>query len=262
MHITIDSLFNIDVFLYNLLLLPKIIKKRLQYSNVLDIAKKNNELKARKRTDTIYICGNGPSLNKVDFNKIHDDYIVLNDYFRFENKNSTNPPKYYMLLDESYKEERFKERLDGIFNFELDTTFILNGVLYDRVKSDYPEQFKKSYFFCPWGRLYSHKNEPDFTKMVSRTWNVVSDAILFSIFLGYKDIRLLGCDYSVFVQNAHFYKQKQEHASLRVMLYKYCYTTHVHYEIQKFASLHGVKITNLTKNTLLDAYEIVTNSPL
>ncbi len=251
---SIDFLFKVNLRLYNILVriknFPKIIKNR----KALKEAKKIKEVKDRPRTDVVYICGNGPSLNKVNLKDINDDYIVVNDFCRFEKKNPDNPPKYYLLLDDYFLSEAGKDRFKSIMSIDFDTTFVMNGVYHSRVSKDYPDI--KAYYFCPWKNLFSHKKKIDFAKNTYITWNVISQAIVLAIYLGYKEIRLLGCDFSVFAQNAHFYSNVQSHASLRKMLFKYCFTTEVHYEIEKYAKEHGIKIINMTKETLLDAYEI------
>ena len=257
----IDSLFKIDVKLYNLLLTPKIWMMRWKYRDAIRASKKNSELLAKeRRSDVIYICGNGPSLRKVDLKDIDCDYLVVNDFYRFEKKNPENPPKYYMILDDAYIMPSLADRYNGVFNPGFETTYILTGALKKNIDKDFPDK-ENIYYFCPWGRLYSSKKKNDFVGMRSRPWNCVCEAILFSLYMGYKDIRLLGCDYSVFAANAHFYDVKQAHPKLREMLFKYSFTTHVHYEIAKYAEKRGAKITNLTKETLLDAYVIDENSP-
>ena len=76
----LDSLFGIDVKLYNFLLIPKRIYARVKYASAFKAAKRNSELlKKEKKSDVLYICGNGPSLRKVDLNDIDCDYIVVND---------------------------------------------------------------------------------------------------------------------------------------------------------------------------------------
>ena len=255
----IYSLFSIDLKLYNFLLMPKIALTVLKNSKALKSARKNSIFKNSQSGKTIYICGNGPSLNKVDFHEIKDDYLVLNDFYRFKDKDLEHPPKYYMILDEDYLLKEMSDRYNGVFNPGFDTIYLINGVMKKQIEIDFPDR-NNIYYFCPWGKLYSSKKKFDFSKLQSRPWNVVSEAILFSIYAGYTDIRLLGCDYSVFATNAHFYSQVQNHAKLRDMLYKYCYTTEVHYEIAKYAKNKGVKIINMTKETLLDAYPIDENS--
>ena len=86
------------------------------------------------------------------------------------------------------------------------------------------------------------------------------------MYLGYKEIRLLGYDYSLFASKIerHFYdKQGEEHEigfCLRDMLYRYVFTTHISYEIDRYAREHEVKIINMTSASLLDAYEMDINS--
>ncbi len=255
---SVDFLFKVVLRLYNLLVkiknLPRILKNR----KALKESKKIAELKTRQKSDVIYICGNGPSLNKVDLKDISCDYVVVNDFCRFEKKNPDNPPKYYLLLDDYFLEEEGRDRFEAIMSVDFETTYVMNGLFQKRVSRDYPEC--KAYYFCPWRKLFSHKKKLDLSKNTDITWNVISQAIVFAMYLGYKEIRLLGCDYSVFAQNAHFYSNVQSHAPLREMLFKYCFTTEVHYEIEKYAKEHGVKIINMTKDTLLDAYEIDENS--
>ena len=258
---SIDVLFKIDVLLYNFLLFPRRVKARFKYRNAFKAAKRNGELITReKKSDVLYICGNGPSLRKVDLNDIDCDYLVVNDFFRFEKKNPVNPPKYYMLLDDTYLYPGFEERYNGVFNPGFETTYILTGTMKKTIDRDHPELKDNVYYFCPFGKLYSHKKKLDYRKMCPRSWNVVSEAIMFGMYLGYKEIRLLGLDFSVFVSNAHFYSNVQAHPVLRKMLFKYSFTTEVHYEIARYAKENGIKIVNMTSETLLDAYEIDTDS--
>lgn len=255
----IASLFRFDIKFYNLLLTPKVMWTTFKNRSAIKAAAPNAALKGTVKGGVLYICGNGPSLNKVDIKDIHDDYLVLNDFYRFTKKDPAHPPKYYMILDEAFLLPSFNERFNGIFDPGFETTYVLNGMLKKRVDAEYPHL--NPIYFCPWGKLYSSKREFRFDKVHGRPWNVVGEAILFGIYLGYDEIRLLGCDYSVFATNAHFYAQQQSHPKLQEMLYKYCYTTEVHYEIAKLAKAKNVKIINMTKETLLDAYTIDDNSP-
>ena len=251
----INSLFNIDLKLYNFLLTPKVCMTILKNRKALKCARENTAFENVATGKTIYICGNGPSLNKVDFHKIKEDYLVLNDFYRCPDKNLKHPPKYYMILDEAYLLSDLRERYEGVFNPGFETTYLINGIMMNQIIKDFPNK-KNIYYFCPWGKLYSSKKKFDFSNVHGRTWNVVSEAILFAIYAGYEEIRLLGCDYSVFATNAHFYAQTQNRPRLRDMLYKYCFTTQVHYEIARYAKEKKVKIINMTKETLLDAYPI------
>lgn len=249
----ITSLFRFDKVLYNILLFPKVVLARIKGNNSVRAAKKNKKLLSIKRTNVLYICGNGPSLDLFDPSLIKDDYLVVNDFFRFQKKDAKHPPKYYMILDETYLDKNLKDRYKGVFNPGFETIYLVNGLMKHRIENDYPN--KTVFYFCPWGFLFNHKKRFDFSRVHSRTWNVVSEAILLGIYLGYKEIKLVGCDYSVFASNKHFYSTEQSHANLRDMLYKYCFSTDVHYEIAKYAKSKKVIITNCTKDSLLDAYQ-------
>ena len=48
--------------------------------------------------------------------------------------------------------------------------------------------------------------------------------------------------------------------NLRKMLFRYAFSTYIHYEIAECAKKRGIKIVNYTKDTLLDAYEIKEDS--
>lgn len=251
----VTSLFSFDVFVYNLLLLPKRLAARLKGRRAIKELKKNNDLLNQKHGKTLYICGNGPSLNLVDFSLIKDDYLVLNDFYRFKNIDNNHPPKYYMVMDDVFLKEDFRQRYEGIFSFPFKTNYIINGTMMDRVRNDYPHLQDRVFFICPWGDLFNHKKKFSIKKVHSRTWNVVCEAILFAIEAGYTEIKLLGCDYSVFTNNQHFYENIQKHPNLQKSLYKYCFTTKVHYEIALYAKKMGVSIINSTKGSLLDAYQ-------
>ena len=252
-------MFRIDLWLYNSLLIPKIFFTMVKNRNTVKYIKRNASIKNSEKGKILYICGNGPSLNKVDMNDIKEDYLVVNDYYRFTKKDKNHPPKFYMILDESFLDSDLSERFKSIFSPGFETTYVLNGLMRERVTKEYPNL--KTIYYCPWGMLFNSDKDFRLDRIHGRPWNVVCEAILFGIYLGYKEIRLLGCDYSIFATSAHFYSQIQERPNLREMLYKYCYTTEVHYEIAKYANRHGVRIINMTKETLLDAYDIDINSP-
>ena len=179
----LDHLFKLDVFLYKALLIPKTWHERIKYRKAFKAAKKNSELlKNEKKSDVIYICGNGPSLKKVDLNDIDCDYIVVNDFYRFQKKNPNNPPKYYLLLDDAYLWPGFEDRYEGVFNPGFETTYVVTGTMKHALDKDHPD--KKIYYYCPFGNLFSRKHKCDYTKTVGRSWNVVSEAIIFAMYLG------------------------------------------------------------------------------
>ena len=103
----------------------------------------------------------------------------------------------------------------------------------------------------------------DITKNMKFTSNVVSTTILIAIFMGFKEIYLLGCDYNSFAyrEEVHSYEEVAEEEiiwenKLGMLLKFFTLITEVHYKIAKLAHKKGVKIINLSENSLLDAYPI------
>lgn len=261
----IMNLFHLMMKSYDMGLFLKEIQAKFQYKEWLPLLEDNVKLSMYKNSDKCYICGNGPSLNKVDFSEIQGDTIVMNDFWKVADAKGFKPT-FYLINDSSYNQTNFSDRFDGVIKCFPDIPHILTLYLGPIVKSKYENTNCNIFFFNNIGRTFNQKRGIDFTKCTYYTWNVVSAAIQLAIWLKYKDIYLLGCDYSLFASRfiSHVYDNNGEKVpcpyKLRDMLFKYSITTHIHYEIAEFAKTQGVKIVNLTTATVLDAYEIDPNS--
>lgn len=262
----LSDLQRFSFVIYDSGLIFKELRAKIKYRHYIKKLKRNVELKNYKSSDKVYVCGNGPSLKKVNFDELDGDTIVLNDFWRMAEKFKT-PPTYYIVNDEAYALDVFKERMLGVLNCcpTNPHVFAINmGPSIDKNYSDYSTNI---FYYNPIGRTFKSYYGIDFTKCTHYVWNVVSSAIQLAIYLGYKEIFLLGCDYSLFASHhlQHCYDkegEKRSHIStnMRDVLYKYSFTTHLHYQIAEYARIHGIKIINMTSASLLDAYEIDLNS--
>jgi hypothetical protein len=91
--------------------------------------------------------------------------------------------------------------------------------------------------------------------------NVIPCSILIAMYMGFKDIYLLGCDYNSFLNEpgTHAYDDTEElifnnDYNLAFYLKFYSITTNFHYLIAKLSKSKGIRIINLTPGSLLDAY--------
>lgn len=261
----IMTLFNFSLKCYDLGLLLKEIRGKVKNRKWNKLAKKNKELRNYKTSDKCYICGNGPSLKKVNLDELDGDTIVMNDHWRIAPQ-FKNAPTYYIVNDELYGRDDHKERMTGVLNCFPEIPHIFASNIGKAIEEKYGNYKTKIYYYNPVGRTFKHNYDIDFTKLTYYVWNVVTSAIELAIYLGYKEIFLIGCDYSLFASRylTHAYDKDGSKVAcpveLREMLYKYTFTTHIHYEMAKYAREHDVKIVNLTSETLLDAYEIDPNS--
>lgn len=254
--------FDITLAFYNILLIPKILFEIFKYNKYLILAKSNFKLKKYKHNDICYICGNGPSLNDVNFDSIDEDIIVVNDFYK-KGKLLKKKPTFYMIADRSYGIPEFEDKMEEIINYSEGITKIFTVKIADSIKNKYKAE--SIFFFNPIGFLYKSGKKIDFTRIVDKAWNVVSWAIMFAIYLEYKEIRLIGLDYNLFAHTEvqHFYKEdsvflldnrKNSKRQLLKMLFSYSYATNIHYELKKEADNKRIKIINMTNGSLLDAY--------
>jgi hypothetical protein len=127
--LTINDLFKLSKFIYNtgLIFREKIalIKNKQVYKTI----NRNKNLVNYKTSDTCYICGNGPSLKKVNIDDLCGDFIVVNDYFRFERK-FLKRPTYYLILDDIYGQVGYEDRLKSLLESFIDVPLILPASLY------------------------------------------------------------------------------------------------------------------------------------
>lgn len=261
----IMSLFNFSLKCYDAGLLLKEAKGKVKNRKWNKLAKRNAELKKYKTSDKCYICGNGPSLKKVNLDDLDGDTIVVNDHWRVAPSFKTLPT-YYIVNDEAYGMNSFRERLRGVLDCAPEIPHLFASNIGRAIEEKFPKTMTNIYYFNPIGRTFKHTYEIDFTKVTYNVWNVVTSAIELAVYLGYKEICLIGCDYSLFASKYMTHAYDNDGAKvvcpikLGEMLYKYSFTTHIHYEMAQYAYEHGIKIINMTRESLLDAYDMDPNS--
>lgn len=228
------------------------------------VIKKNKELiKHENGKKKIYICGLGPSLQNVNFNKIDGDTFCVNGFFKFNHKFTSFIPTYYMMLDDKYATvpkiiAEAKNALDAYIN--KGTIYFLNSKNNhsDLLKS-YPKD--KIYYFSTFrGDFHPNKNY-DIAKIMPVSGNVITFSILLSMLMGYKEIYLLGCDFNSFTtkKELHCYDDSNNTKDLTLSqdLLAYAQVAKYHERLHQFALRKGIKIYNATKGSLIDAYPFV-----
>jgi hypothetical protein len=110
-----------------------------------------------------------------------------------------------------------------------------------------------------WSGIFKAEKSIDFTKNLPTLGNVMVVAIALALYVGYKEIILLGADFNSFASTSrkHCYTEDNnvKLRSLSSELFMHSFVADTHYELRKYAEKHGVRIINATKGSLLDAYE-------
>jgi len=224
---------------------------------------KNVEYKEIHSGEKVFIMGNGPSLNTL--NTKHYEYIKKHISFAVNlfYKNDKFPdfePTYYAMVDPLSITKAY-EGMYAEFNRKYKNATLIADYRAKLIVDKLDRKHRPIY-------LYSKKYPTDYIEsdIASNgfiTMNVVSTCILTAIYMGAKEIYLLGTDYNSFASRSdvHFYKEedglnRKIENRLGYQLKYYHITTEFHYLIAALAKKKGVKIVNLCETSLLDAYTL------
>lgn len=255
-----ESLFRLNLRIFDIGGIIKRIQFYLFKHKLFSVLDRNLLLvKPENSTKKAYVCALGPSLKQVDLNKIDGDILVVNRFFKIGKEYPNIVPTYYVMLDYGFNNP------DNIDDFRTaintyapkGTIFILNSKLSDvpQLSGINPNQL--FFISCFDGRTRLYKNYR-INGIIPAYQNVVGASIMMLMLMGYKDINLLGCDFNSFAsrQQVHCYHD-QSTTRLYTMsqeLFAYAFAAKEHEELQLYAQKLGVKITNSTRGSLIDAY--------
>lgn len=195
-----------------------------------------------------FLIGNGPSLSGEDLDKIKDEKsFSSNKIFSIFNKTIWRP-YFYIIADQSYCETinaldiPAKKRLVGLETNSKPLKMYMNNredvILYH--KETHLDEFRKP--------LISLNCE----QAVFGGHTVLFEAFEFAVYMGFKEIVLLGvdCDYSL--SNTHFYGDNSAN-------YDYSQTTDdmlkAWLAIKEFSENNGIQIYNASRGGKLDFFE-------
>lgn len=219
--------------------------------------KKYNNLRALKdkhKGERCFIVCTGPSLSIVDLEMLKNEYTfgVNNVFYLFE-KTSWRP-NYYGIIDPSVFE---KLSNDPIFR-ELEHVFIpdLFEKMYKHIPIKQYYTFPMDYFELYWSKLFnrSMRFSDDISILVYDIATVAYSLMQIAVYMGFKEIYLLGCD-------CNYSEEKQHFADYGIKV-KDAVTTENNLiaafsAARKYADSHGIKIYNATRGGKLEVFERV-----
>lgn len=252
-----NTLFKINKILTNLVGKWLSLLRIPAYLKLRNVIKFNKNLKAKRSSDKCYICGLGPSLKDIDISKLDADIIAVNR-FNMVGADNNVTPTYYCIIDNSFFEGKDKNDFYNAVDKYPNTAFVLNGKYYTQIQKKFG--YKDNFFYaCFWKGIFTQKNKIDFRKILPVFINVVGAAIALAMFVGYKEIILLGCDFNSFAspKAVHCYDEVNQDRkwTMAFELFSYSFAADMHYELQKYAKINNIRIINSSKGSLLDAYE-------
>lgn len=211
--------------------------------------KRYNGLKKFKNihlSDRCFLIGNGPSLRISDLEVLREKGIYTIGCNRiFEIYSETKwRPNCYVAADGAVPNERMSE-----INQQSIPTFMKHFVGFD-----------KEEFYLYRYQEYDYDDEcprfsDDITKCIYRSATIMFDMIQIAVYMGFKEIYLLGvdCNYTLGGMNNYFFKSERPDTLMHrpnnmILAYK---------SAKKYADSHGIKIYNATRGGKLEVFERV-----
>lgn len=235
---------------------------------------KNEKLRDIHQGKRCFVLGNGPSINKQDLTLLANEYVfTVNDFFKHPDC-SIIKPNYHLFADPLYySDECTQMNLNSFSNIKLEESkpivfFPTDGYTYIK-KHNLDEKFNL-YYFTARQSFKGEKIEYDYTKFVTGFWTVVQYAITLAIFMGFKEIYLLGCDCTGIVEfcdkkenpncesEGHFYKEDSSNKNIydnltNVDMFEGWTKIFQGYNaVNRFCIKKGILLLNATEGGILD----------
>jgi len=215
--------------------------------------KKNDQLRESASVQTCYVLGNGPSLKHVDLNVLQGkDVITVNKSIK-TSVFSMLKPKYHVVLDRFILADIADDVEEELRREDSNTIVILHRSAVERF-SKYPRaRFAYGTKMASSPRAFKN----DMTGNMTTFLNVLPFAVSCAMYIGYKEIVLLGNDFSFFTarKDQHFY-DIESNITRTESLYSDlsgCAIVLTEYRtLYNYAKSHGITIVNATEGSLLD----------
>jgi len=236
----------------------RVSKILFNISKYKSITKQNVKFKDLHKDERCFILGTGPSLKNLDCDLLKNEIVFGVNYLYKGDIIKHITPDYYCLYDEGFYGQLLPDTKE-VLELLPDTTFFFRTKAYDTINKLNIQKKSIYYQHCNSVQYKDHL-EIDLTKNITAPFNVVVGCIQTAMYMGFKEIYLLGCDFNSFAtpKIQHYYDKGEladRSLSLGLELKSYALVCYHHYALEKYAKSHDIKIYNITPGSLLDAYE-------
>tara|TARA_B100000925_G_scaffold291868_1_gene282050 strand:- start:276 stop:1136 length:861 start_codon:yes stop_codon:yes gene_type:complete len=229
--------------------------------------KKNKALEKKFEGQKFFIIGLGPSLKNYDLLKLKDkNVIMVNRSFRLDNYSELSP-KFHLFIDPKLEMGIWPiDYLDEILKKSKNVKIFLNADWFDSEKFLKFRNHEQIYWIKihPVSLLNS-KYSSDITQSISSGSTVIECAITLSMYLGSNNINILGVEGNgisklMCNQDSHWDGSDPDYKDHNSLLYANDMINASRgirqwHAISKALTKKKIKIYNLTKEGILDAYE-------
>ena len=222
--------------------------------------KKTESLRNTRKGEVCYVLGGGPSLKEVNLETLTDlTTIAVNRFYKLEEYSALNVD-YHCAIDQVMF-GKFLSEFESTIKKNEDTKFILSRRSIPGL-SKYPNVYPTCFGLAPSRYIHPY----DISRPSASFVNVVLFAIECAIFMGFRRIVLLGCDFNQFAVQveSHVYEEGslKRQAPLFGDLLGHAIALMQHEYLLEFSRARGVEIINATRGSRLDVYENIDLEPL
>ena len=204
-----------------------------------------------------FIIGNGPSLSPKDLDRLQYEYtFAANRIYKIYDRSNWRPC-FYVAVDPNFIEPNRGELLKNPSTYMF---LDYDGEL-DQKENIY-QIFERKRYCINRGADKSAFVEEDVTKGFSCGWTVTFVSIQLAIYMGFKEIYLLGVDfnYAYYIDEHGAIRYKDgvnsyfDGAQNNTSRMNYTATLHAFQVSQQYCERHDVKIYNATRGGMLEVF--------
>ena len=258
---------------------PKFIISDPQKAKLL---KNNRRFKDLHRGERCFILGNGPSLNSVDFTLLENETIFTANQINRHPKFAQLKPKYHFWADPNFfKIDENKPEDMELLNVmkSINTNGNVPECFFPIKQYEFTKKYqldselKVNYYYTGLNIYDNYKEQVDYTKPVPGFSSVIMWCITMAIYMGFKEIYLLGCDHTSFVAviQAVMESSVDEYAytvteserkrmnnllkdnSMRIRARDYAYTFEQFEQLVQYCKSKNIILANCTERTAIDS---------
>lgn len=234
------------------------LKKR--FKRKLYLLKENYKFKDIHKGERCFILGNGPSLETVDFSKLQNEITFTVNQISRRSDFMLLKTNYHLWVDERFfninknKEEDLEliKTMESVNTKDNVPTVFYKLPAYDMVKEFDLDKQLDIHYFMENGSGVEVNGSCDFCKFIPSFSTVVQYAVLLAVYMGFKDIYLLGCDCTGIINTV-----QSRIGSSGSMAYGYSITENERKRMEKSNTMYPIQDELRWYANIFDEYELL-----
>ena len=221
---------------------------------------RNAELRNKYLGQRVYILGNGPSLNNFDLNIIHGQEVITMNHFELHPQKE----KFKIVahcIGEPYSSNTWEDPISMLNGLKADTYWFNADAVEFFSKQD---SYDVRYYLSGLRASAQTLSGDDLTGVALQYQSTAQMAINVALFLGFKDIYLLGFDHDWLVtrgSSPHFYEERDGVDKADLSRFSYIEMIRIslnlfeiYIKLRQIAKKRDARIWNLSKPSYLDVF--------